>query len=77
MAWKNSSTSTGVGAAPTLIASTWSSPSIARHPAKISESASATVRASSSGTCSPRCSRRTLRKLASSAACVLSRCSSG
>ena len=36
IAWKNSSTSTGVGAAPTLIASTWSSPSIARSPAKIS-----------------------------------------
>ena len=42
IAWKNSSTSTGVGAAPTLIASTWSRPSIARRPAKISASACAT-----------------------------------
>ena len=41
IAWKNSSTSTGVGAAPTLIASTWSSPSIARRPAKTSSSAAA------------------------------------
>ncbi len=43
-AWKNSSTSTGVGAAPTLTDSTWSSPSISRSLEKICSSASATWR---------------------------------
>ena len=36
MAWKNTSTSRGVGAAPTFTATTSSSPSIARSPANIS-----------------------------------------
>ena len=36
MAWKNTSTSRGVGAAPTLTAPAWSSPSIARRPANSS-----------------------------------------
>jgi hypothetical protein len=70
-------TSTGVGAAPTLTASTWSKPSVARSPAKICSSARATVCASSSGTGSPACSRRTLRIDASSAACTGARSDSG
>ena len=77
IAWKNSSTSTGVGAAPTLIASTWSSPSIARRPANTSSSARLTSSASSAGTSSPACSRRTLRIPASIAARILAACSSG
>ena len=59
IAWKNSSTSTGVGAAPTLTATSWSSPRWARMPLKSSSSALATAAASSSGTSSPACSRRT------------------
>ena len=66
MAWKNTSTSRGVGAAPTYTATTSSSPSIARSPANSSRSASSTVAASSSGTGSRACSCSTLRVAASS-----------
>ena len=45
MAWKNSSTSGGVGAAPTLTAEIWSRPRLARRPANISSSALATTAA--------------------------------
>ena len=77
MAWKNTSTSRGVGAAPTFTDTTSSSPSIARSPLNIFSSAAATAAASSSGTGSPACSSSTLRIAASSAACAGSRCSSG
>ncbi len=70
IAWKNSSTSSGVGAAPTLTARTSSKPSILRRPAKICSSAAATSAASSAGTCSPRCSRRTFSTAAASARSV-------
>ena len=59
MAWKNTSTSRGVGAAPTLTAAISSRPSIARRPENISASAFATAAASSSGTGSPACSSST------------------
>jgi hypothetical protein len=68
MAWKNTSTWRGVGAAPTLTATSSSSPSIARSPANRPASASATVAARSAGTSSPACSSSTLRMPASSQA---------
>ena len=68
IAWKNTSTSRGVGAAPTLTAAIWSKPSIARICENSFSSASATVAASSSGTGSPACSSSTLRIAASSSA---------
>ena len=77
MAWKNSSTSGGVGAAPTLMAMTSSRPSILRRPENISSSAFSTVAASSSGTGSRACSRRTFSRAAVSAASIFSRCSGG
>ena len=49
IAWKNSITSGGVGAAPTLTATSWSRPSIARRPANSSLSACSTAAASSAG----------------------------
>ena len=58
-AWKNSSTSTGVGAAPTLTAIAWSSPSISRSLENICSSAWATFASSSGGTVSPRWRNRT------------------
>ena len=58
-AWKNSSTSSGVGAAPTLTASASSRPSALRMFENRAASAAATPLASSSGTSSPACSSRT------------------
>ncbi len=54
MAWKNSITSGGVGAAPTFTDSTWSRPSRSR----IFESTSASAFSYSSPTSSPRARRR-------------------
>ncbi len=76
IAWKNSSTSTGVGAAPTLTVTTSSSPSIVRRPENISLSALATVSARSAGTSSPACSRRSFFSAAWSASSTGLRCSS-
>ena len=76
-AWKNSITSGGVGAAPTLQASTWSRPRCSRSFEKIASSAFATRAASSSGTGSPRCSSRTFSSASASASCVAARCSAG
>ena len=59
IAWKNSSTSSGVGAAPTLTDFASSRPSALRSCENIASSAAATPAASSSGTSSPACSRRT------------------
>jgi hypothetical protein len=61
IAWKNSSTSCGVGAAPTLTEIASSRPSIERSPANSSRSASSTVLTRSDGTSSPACSSSTLR----------------
>ena len=77
IAWKKTSTSRGVGAAPTLTAAISSKPSIARRPENISASAFATAAASSSGTGSPACSSSTFLIAASSAAWAGARCSSG
>ena len=78
IAWKNSRTSTGVGAAPTLTASNWSKPSCARSGANIGSSAAR-----------PRLLELVGHRLAGllqahpvaatprSARCVPSRCSSG
>jgi hypothetical protein len=49
IAWKKTSTSRGVGAAPTLTAAIWSKPSIARICENSASSACATVAARSSG----------------------------
>ena len=76
-AWKNSSTSIGVGAAPTLTATAWSRPSISRSFENICSSAAATVASSSSGTGSPRWRSRTRSIDAASAAWIGARCSSG
>ena len=59
IAWKNSSTAIGVGAAPTYTASSWSSPSCSRSFDSTISSAFACSCASSSGTCLPDCSSRT------------------
>ncbi len=77
IAWKNSRTSTGVGAAPTLTAMRASKPSWARSGAKIAASACAQACSSSSGTGSPACCRRTWRVAAPIARSLASRCSSG
>ena len=77
IAWKYSSTSTGVGAAPTFTATASSRPSCLRSAENICSSALATAAASSSGTSSPACSRRTFWIAASTAFWAGSRCSSG
>ncbi len=66
MAWKKTSTSRGVGAAPTFTDAASSRPSIARSPAKTVRSASSTTAASSSGTGCPACSSSTFRTAAAS-----------
>ncbi len=70
IAWKNSRTSTGQGAAPELTATASSSPIAARNGANIASSACATAWASSLGTSSPACSSRTFLIAASSAPCA-------
>ena len=78
IAWKNSSTSRGVGAAPTTTAldlvEARASP---RRAAKSCSSASATAAASSSGTGSPACSSSDLADRGLDRALSRSRCSSG
>jgi hypothetical protein len=76
-AWKNSITSTGVGAAPALTATIWSSPSIWRRFENRASSAAAHRASSSSGTGSPRWRSRTRSSDASIAAWIWARCSSG
>ena len=74
IAWKKTSTSRGVGAAPALTEIASSSPSIARSPANSFSSPSAAVAATSSGTGSPACSSSTLRRAAVSQPTVSSPC---
>jgi hypothetical protein len=64
IAWKKTSTSRGVGAAPTLTSSAWSSPIAARSGANSFSSPIARVAASSAGICSPACSSSTARAAA-------------
>ena len=59
IAWKNSSTSSGVGAAPTLTRDAWSRPSIARSLENISSSALAHGRGQLVGDLLAGCSSRT------------------
>ena len=73
MAWKNSITSRGVGAAPTFTDSTSSSPSRARTFERTSSSAFAYSCASSSGISSPACSSLTFFRPTSSAHSVACR----
>ena len=69
IAWKNSITSRGVGAAPTFTDSTSSSPSRPRILESTSSSALACSAFSSSESSSPACSALTLRRPTSSAHC--------
>ena len=77
IAWKNSRTSSGVGAAPTLTASASSRPSCVRSAEKSCSSACAAASATSGGTSSPACSARTFASEASSPFSAGMRCSSG
>jgi hypothetical protein len=76
-AWKNWITSGGVGAAPTLHASTSSSPSIARDFDSTCSSACSHFSRTSAGSSSPACSARERWRPSSIAAFVGPRCSSG
>ena len=76
-AWKNSITSGGVGAAPTLHASSSSSPRWLRSLENTASSAFSTPSASSEGTSSPACSSRTFPSDASNALSIGTRCSEG
>ena len=76
MAWKNSITSFGVGAAPTFTDSTSSRPRRARIFDSTSSSALPNSSASSGGISSPACSARTLRRPTSSAHWVACRLAS-
>ncbi len=67
IAWKNSSTSKGVGAAPTFTDTIWSKPSVSRILDSTFSSSSAWAAASSSGTGSPACSSLTFLRPTSSA----------
>ena len=67
IAWKNSITSRGVGAAPTLSASIWSSPRPARIFENTCSSSFSNSSRRSSGTSSPDCSSRTFFSPTSSA----------